>query len=171
MKLSTKIFPIVIFLFMIFLLMVGCTSTTKENKNVEIIDIKVTVQKQVLPTYAFRTSEPGFTTVKGEMVVRDPTVSVPDPNDAIFLVPLSTSEMVASIPPFQVGEVPQADVDETTGWFQFTDITPGTYVLMVLTIGNAQIPARPFAGSGLVVVKVKQEDIDKTIDLGKVAIP
>jgi hypothetical protein len=155
---------------MVFSFLIGCTPVSNEN-NAEIVEIQVTEEKRVTPTYNFRTSQPGFTTVKGEMIVRDPTVSVPDPNDAIFLVPISTTEMVSSIPFFKVGEVPQADVDEATGLFQFTNITPGTYALMVLTIGNAQIPARPYGESGLVIVKVSEEDLNKTIDLEKVAIP
>jgi hypothetical protein len=95
----------------------------------------------------------------------DPLLALPDANDAIFLVPLDSNEGVVTIPQFVVGEVPQADVDERTGDFRFTNIKPGRYVVVVLTTGGTQIPVH-FDGSGsLAIIKIEEPDIDTTIKL------
>ncbi len=125
----------------------------------------------VAPTrvpYVFKTSEPGTVTVHGELLAMDPH-NLPDPNDAIFLVPMPDGQ-VTTMPSFVVGEVPQADVDESTGEFMFTNIQPGHYAIMVLTLGNAQIPTRTEEGS-FVIIRVEEEDRDQTIELGYIRIP
>jgi hypothetical protein len=115
--------------------------------------------------YKFKTSDPGFATLEGLLLVMDPLLALPDANDAIFLVPLDSNEGVVTIPQFVVGEVPQADVDERTGDFRFTNIKPGRYVVVVLTTGGTQIPVH-FDGSGsLAIIKIEEPDIDTTIKL------
>jgi hypothetical protein len=115
--------------------------------------------------YKFKTSDPGFATIEGLLLVIDPMLALPDANDAIFLVPLNSEEGVVTIPEFVVGEVPQADVDERTGDFRFTNIKPGKYAVVVLTTGGSQIPVR-FDGSGsLAIFTIEESDIDTTVKL------
>lgn len=136
------------------------------------IDEVTVVSPQLGKTaYVFKTSEPGLTTVKGELLVPSPNTALPDPNDAIFLVAIDTNQSVSSIPDFEIGTVPQADVDETTGKFVFTNIDKGTYVVMVLTMGGSKIPAHPFGSSEIQFVIVDDENLGKTIDVEKISIP
>ena len=125
-----------------------------------------------LEPYVFRVSDPGFVTLKGYLLVFDPATTLPDPNDAIFLVPLSGGDDgVVTIPPFTVGEVPQADVDERTGDFVFTNIQPGRYAIVVLTMGQAQLSARFVDSGSFAILNVTEADIDHTIKLENIGIP
>ena len=125
-----------------------------------------------LESYEFKTSDQGYITLKGYLLVYDPSTTLPDPNDAIFLVPLSGGEdSVASIPSFNVGEVPQADVDERTGDFVFTNIQPGRYAIVVLTMGQAQMPACFIDSGSFAILNITEADIDKTIQLDYIGIP
>lgn len=114
--------------------------------------------------YVFRTSEPGTATLHGVMLVTDPMQSRPKEDDSIFLVPLA-GEDVMTIPAFEVGKVPQAEVNEVTGEFAFTNIAPGRYAVVVLTAGDAQIPARFFEQGSFAIVTVKDTDLGQTIEL------
>jgi len=79
---------------------------------------------------------------------------------------------VLAIPQFTEGEVPQADVNEPTGEFMFTDIKPGRYVVVIVTIGGAQIPARAMNESrNLVVVNVDETFLDKITEIGTMSLP
>ncbi len=120
--------------------------------------------------YVFRSSVPGTATIHGLLLVMDPDQSIPDPNDGLFLVPLPESEGVVMLPTFVVGEVPQADVNEVTGEFVFTDITPGRYVMMVLTIHQAQIPVRTADGS-FAIYTISEDDLDTVIEVQNLRIP
>jgi hypothetical protein len=115
--------------------------------------------------YHFKSSNPGFVTVEGLLLVIDPNLALPDANDAIFLVPLNSKEGIVTIPEFVIGEVPQADVDERTGDFRFTNIVPGRYAVVVLTTGGSQIPARFFESGSLAIFNIEESDIDTTIKL------
>ncbi|MBU0512075.1 MAG: hypothetical protein KKD28_00395 [Chloroflexi bacterium] len=118
--------------------------------------------------YVFKASELGTVTIHGELLAMDPN-NLPDPNDAIFLVSIP-DDQVTTIPSIVVGEVPQADVDERTFEFVFTNIEPGLYAVMVLTLGNAQIPTRTEDGS-FVIIRVEETDRDQTVELGYIRIP
>jgi hypothetical protein len=163
--------PIVPFFyfFLVGILISGCINTT--NRDITITSYETTSIPVISPTFEFPVSEPNFTTIIGELVVLNPTVALPSENDAIFLVPLIGLENVSSIPQFEVGEVPQAVVDESTGLFVFTNISPGTYIIMVETISAAQIPARKYDIEGLAIVNITDEDKNKTIDLGFLQFP
>lgn len=119
--------------------------------------------------YVFRESKPGTVTIHGDLLAMDPD-NLPAPDDAIFLVSIPEDVQVSSIPPIMFGETPQADVFESTGEFVFTDVEPGLYAIVVLTISNAQIPARMDDGS-FAIIRVENADRDKTIELGSVHIP
>jgi len=134
------------------------------------LDTQTSYQPPTLVPYVFRTSNAGTVTIHGTLFVLDPVLASPDPNDAIFLVPLPEGEGVTMMPSFQIGEVPQADVDERTGEFVFTDIEPGQYVVMVYTTANAKLPARNEAG-GFVIIKIEEENRDQTVEVEYLQIP
>jgi hypothetical protein len=125
---------------------------------------------KTMAPYEFKKSDKGFATVEGMLVVMDPTSIVPAPDDAIHLVPIE-GEGVTSIPQFKVGEVPQADVDERTGDFMFTNIKPGQYAVVTRTRGGAQIPTHFMETGSLAIFTVKDSDINQTVNLGKLRIP
>lgn len=120
---------------------------------------------------AFKTSHPGTIAVHGVLLVLDPLTVLPDSNDAIFLVPIPSGEGITTIPPFKVGEVPQAEVDEATGEFMFTDILPGQYAVVVLEKGGSQIPARVLDSNSLSILTLKESDRDQTVELGYLRFP
>lgn len=126
-----------------------------------------------LSPYAFTTtSEAGKITIHGNLIVLDFVLMAPGPNDAIFLVPIGGGEgTISTIPYFTMGEVPQAEVDERTGEFYFTNIEPGQYAVVVLTTGDAQIPVRKWEDSTLAIFRFAEEDRDQTIELGDLTLP
>lgn len=127
-------------------------------------------QEPTLEPYVFQESKAGTVTVHGLLFVADPDQGMPDSNDAIFLVPLPESEGVTMMPNFEIGSVPQADVDERTGEFVFTDIEPGQYIVMVYTIHNSKIPARTEAGS-FAIIRVEESDRDQIIEVNYLLVP
>lgn len=132
----------------------------------------VAPEEPTMVPYVFRTSKAGTTTIHGLLFVADYEQGMPnkDVDDAIFLVPLPEGEGVTMIPSFKIGEVPQADVDERSGEFVFTDIDPGIYIIMVYTNGNAQIPARTQDGN-FAIIKIQEEDRDQTIEVNHLLVP
>jgi len=159
------------------LMFTSCKPALKVTEETDKIDppVQVTMQSNPIPTmepYVFKTSEPGMVTIHGWLLVMDPTVMLPDPNDGIFLVPLSnTGEGISTIPSFDVGDVPQADVDERTGEFVFINVQPGQYGVVVLTMGDAQVPARVHKDGSLAIIQVKESDQDNTIELEYLQLP
>jgi hypothetical protein len=123
-----------------------------------------------LPTlepYAFKTSEPGTVTLHGLLAVMDPLVLMPASEDALYLVPLTSGESAPStIPPIEKGKTPQADVDERTGEFRFTNIQPGQYAVVIVTLGGSEVPARNFDTGNFAIITVTEADLNQTIDLG-----
>lgn len=157
-------------LFSIFLVLIlfGC-STQNTPRQIDTVAVR---PSQSQPTgYVFRTAQPGTATIKGELLVPSPDVALPDPNDAIFLVPIDTSQSVSNIPNFEVGTVPQADVDEATGEFVFTGIDKGTYAVVVLTMGGTQLPAHKYGSSDIQFITITDDNLDQTIEIGKISIP
>ena len=152
---------------------IGTTTPAMTPMDSNIVKKSTPVSKMTeLEPYVFRVSDPGFVTLNGYLLVFDPSTTLPDPNDAIFLVPLSGGDdSVIAIPPFTVGEVPQADVDERTGDFVFTNIQPGQYAIVVLTMGQAQVPARFIDSGSFAIINISETDIDHTIKLEYLGIP
>ena len=164
-------------LLLILFFLTACQQTkVSPTPNIGIIDIQVTNVPMSLPTtmepYIFRTSQPGTATLHGNLVVLDPTM-LPAQNDAIYLVPIDQDNPgVLTIPQFTEGEVPQADVDEHTGEFMFTDIQTGRYIVMVVTMGGAQIPVHTMDEShNLVVIKVDETFLDQITEIGTMSLP
>lgn len=120
------------------------------------------------PPYVFAESKPETVTIHGELLATDPD-NLPDPNDGIYLVPLPDGQ-VTMIPPIAAGEVPQADVDEATGEFVFTNVEPGLYAVVVRTVSNAEIPARTEEGT-FAILRIEEADRNQTIELGYIQVP
>lgn len=127
-----------------------------------------------LPTlepYVFKTSQPGTATLRGILAVLDPLVMMPAPDDAIYLVPLPDGDQGAvTVPPIEKGKTPQAEVDEHTGEFVFTNIQPGQYAVVVVTLSGSEIPARNYETNNLAIVTIIESDLGNTIDLGFLAL-
>lgn len=166
---------------LLLLILAGCqqSNSTTSEPEVAIADVQfvtpTTMQSQISPTltpYIFKTSEPGTVTIQSILVVVDPLLTIPDPDtpNPIFLVPLPDQE-ISTIPSFNVGEVPQAEVDDTTGLFVFQNIPPGKYVVMVIVRGGIQIPAHDYETGNLAVVTIEESDLGQTIKLDAVSIP
>ena len=115
-------------------------------------------------------SKNGLVTLQGTLLVTDPDNAMPAPDNAIYLVPLPADEMVISIPVIPTDKPIQASVDNRTGEFVFTNIQPGKYIVIVLTIYNGQIPAHTENGA-LAVVNVEESDRNKTIQLNYLKVP
>jgi uncharacterized protein (DUF2141 family) len=95
---------------------------------------------------------------------------IPASDDAIYLVPLPDAG-ISTIPHFEKGTVPQAEVDETTGEFMFTNIQPGSYAVVVVTKSVAQIPARFYPTGNYAIINVEASQVDTTIELDKLSLP
>jgi hypothetical protein len=121
--------------------------------------------------YSFRTSQAGTITVHGTLIVLDPMTILPAPNDAIYLVEIPADQPISGIPPFEPGTVPQADVDERTGEFVFTDIQPGQYAVVVETRGGAQFPTRYQETQTYAIFTLEESQIDTTVELGSLTLP
>jgi len=183
---------ILIYIFLLVIL-VGCQQSepTKEEKTIAPAEASSAIQDSdaypypepvtdptpyeapetpTMEPYIFRVSVDGTVTVHGVLAVMDPSQALPDPDDGIFLVPLPASDGVTMVPTFEIGTVPQADVDERTGEFVFTDIEPGQYIVMVYTLGNAKIPARNDDG-GFAILKISETDRDQTIEVNYLRVP
>ena len=139
------------------------------TRDVSAIDVQVAIASPTPKPYPFDTSEPGTATIHGMLLVLDPMSMVPAPDDAIYLVPLKDAEM--SIPQFVMGEVPQAEVDETIGEFMFTNIQAGSYAVVVVTKGGAQIPSRFYQTGNYAIFTVNPDQMDTVIELGQLSLP
>ena len=126
----------------------------------------------VYPTfepYPFKTSEPGTVTVHGTLVIYYPEFSRPI-EDGLFLVASQDGiNTFDGIPKIIVGETPQAEFDERTGEFYFTNINPGRYSLQVLTTGTAQVPVYNNDNTN-VILEITDDDIDTIIELDHVKL-
>jgi hypothetical protein len=121
--------------------------------------------------FPFKTSQPDLATVRGSIIVPDPLVLSPSPEDGVYLVPLAGEEQGPfTIPGIVKGETPQAEVDERTGDFVFTNIQPGRYAVVIVTVGGTEVPAVYFDSSNIVVVTITPSDMGKIIDLGHLSL-
>lgn len=135
----------------------------------------VTEQAGSYPTpepFPFPTSERGSISVHGTLLATNPFMMTPDPEDPVFLVPLSgDGESMASIPPFSIGEVPRATVDIRNGEFVFTNIQPGQYAIVVLLTTGSQVPAKYVEGGNLAIINLSESDLDQVVEVEPVGVP
>lgn len=159
---------IMIFLFGQFL--TGCQRFSNNKSDITVLKVDVATQpvnSSTMEPYVFKTSEPGKITLHGVLFVKDPMSVAPAPDDSIFFVPLADGGIgLSTIPAFEVGQVPQAEVDERTGEFVFTNIDPGTYAVVVITINGLQVPARIYSSGNLAIITVKEAERGKVIEIG-----
>jgi len=136
------------------------------------IDNNVIIQYSTptLKPYLFPTSKPNLATVIGKLIALDISM-LPGPDDSIFLVPINLTDEISSIPSFQIGEVPQAVVDERTGDFVFINIETGKYALVVMTQSGAQIPATFKEKSSYAIFDIKDNNLGGIYDLNEVTFP
>lgn len=157
-------------LIIIMLAIAACQgSAATPTRSVSASDVQIIIATPTEP-YVFKTSEPGMASAHGILLVLDPMTLVPAPGDSIYLVPIPDAGM-STIPQFEVGTVPQADVFETTGEFMFTNIPPGQHAVVIITKGGAQIPARYFETGSFAIFKVDASQADTVIELGKLSLP
>ena len=172
LKLVTTLFGIAF-----LVIAVGCQPAAAPTQIVENVVNQPPTEapaqnNETLAPYEFAESEPGFITLAGKLVVRDPTSMLPAPDDSIYLVPVGAEgQGVTGIPQFTPGEVPQADVDERTGEFVFINIEPGKYAVVVITMGGAQIPTRSMEDGNYAINTFTEEDIDQIVELGSLSLP
>lgn len=173
---SIPFFAIVI-ISLISLTIAGCQPAATST---EIIENVVNDPQPVEPAnndtgfepYEFAQSDPGYITLHGLLVVRDPTSMLPAPDDAVYLVPVGgEGQGVTGIPQFTPGEVPQADVDERTGEFVFVNIEPGKYAIVAITMGGAQIPTRSMDDGNYAIITFLEDEIDQVVELGSLSLP
>lgn len=175
---------IIIAVSVVLLVITGCVSGDEKSETSEAYPSSPSQGDSVTPAYVepypfayptfephpFKTSEPGTVTVHGTLMIYYPEFSRPI-DDGLFLVPLqdggSTTEGITEI---IIGETPQAEIDERTGEFYFTNIKPGLYALQVLTTGTAQVPVYNLNDDTNVILEIKNEDIDTFIELGYVKL-
>ena len=143
------------------ILLMGC-------QNSQIQDTRIPTSS--VEPYAFRTSKPGMVTLHGKLLVMDPDNAMPASNDAIYLVPLSADQQIIMVESIPFDEALQADVNERTGEFIFTDVQPGKYIVMIVTIYDGQMPVRTQDGK-FAVIDVKDSDRDQTIELNYLKVP
>jgi hypothetical protein len=168
-----RIFYIIFLIFFIN----GCTNLPigTSTEELQISEKQTTRAPQMPPTetaYIFKTSEPGLFTIKGELIVKEPFMMAPDPDDGLFLVPMDDPEgNITTVPKFEIGQVPQAEVDEVEGLFAFTDIDPGQYAVVVLTMNGSQIPAKFMESESLAILALEESQPEKIIELGYLFYP
>jgi hypothetical protein len=133
-------------------------------------DIQVSITGPTLEPYQFKTSDKGTAAVHGKILVLDPMSLVPAPDDAVYLVPLPDAS-ITTIPEFESGTVPQAEVDEASGEFMFTNLQPGQFAIVVVTKGGAQIPARFYQENNYAIFKIEESQLDTIIELGNLSLP
>lgn len=164
-------YSISIILILLVISLSGCSDATAEpSREVSITNIQIATVTPTQP-YSFRKSDPGYITIRGSLIVLDPMSIVPSPDDGIFLVPMPIDQPISSVPQFEVGQVPQADVDEVSGEFTFTNIEPGQYAVVVITAGGSQFPVRYSENGNYAIFTVDASQKDTTVDIGHLTLP
>jgi hypothetical protein len=158
-------------LLLLAILLVACTqNSTDATREVTINNVQVTSAPPT-QSYVFKTSDPGSITVRGTLVLLDPLTLAPAPEDSIYLVPMPADQTISAIPEFEVGTVPQAEVDETVGDFVFTNVQPGQYAVVVVTKSGTQIPVHYSGTSNYGIFTLDASQTDTTVDLGHLTLP
>lgn len=135
-------------------------------------NLSVTEDNNQKKPYIFATSELGFITLKGRLLVLDPRSIIPAADDSIFLVPIPKDATISTIPQFEnKSDVYQAEVDEHNGEFVFTNIEPGRYAVVVITISGTQFPVRKYDDGSLAIIDVLEEEVDTVFNIGDLTLP
>jgi hypothetical protein len=146
---------------LLVILLMGCQNSQIQETSIPTSSVE---------SYAFRTSIPDTATLHGKLLVMDPDNAMPASNDAIYLVPLSADQQVIMVESIPFDKALQADVDERTGEFVFTDVQPGKYIIMIVTIYDGQMLVRTLDGN-FAVIDVNDLDLGQTIELDSLKVP
>jgi hypothetical protein len=171
--LGKKISSVGTILILLAILSAGCRAGGS-TVSVPLPEVETATREQPFEPfspYAFATSEAGFSSLHGWLVVLDPLIALPE-EDGIVLVPIDgLNEADSMIPEFDVDEVKRAEVDERNGEFLFSNLQPGRYIIMILTLNGSRVPVHVLGGSELAIVHIEENQIDQTIELGELRVP
>lgn len=160
------------FLLVVIIFLSACSNpTTEATRSVTIDQVQVTVAAPGIEPYVFKTPQPGTITLHGMLYVLSPMSILPASDDAIYLVPVPTDQPISGVPQFTPGTVPQADVDERTGEFVFTNIQPGQYAVVTITTGGAQIPLRFMDTATYAIITLDASQIDTIVEVDDLSLP
>ena len=160
------------FLLVVIILLYACGNpTTETTRSVTINQVQVTVASPGTEPYVFETPQPGTITLHGMLYVLSPMSILPASDDAIYLVPVPIDQPISGVPEFTPGTVPQADVDERTGEFVFTNIQPGQYAVVTITSGGAQIPVRFMDTATYAILTLDASQIDTIVEVSDLTLP
>lgn len=118
------------------------------------------------PTY---TPRPGFAIIQGVLFLMNPSIIAPR-EDGLYLVHID-DEALMVVPAVDMETSLQADVDEVTGRFSFADVLPGLYALVAVTDDGQQFSIRKFQTGEVSIISVREEDLDRVVDLGMLRLP
>jgi hypothetical protein len=128
--------------------------------------VLVIVGCNVIPKSEPPTPRPGTGVVIGKLVSASQT-DFPYTAQDLYLgrmIPAAQPNAEPAVA-FTYGDDPGTTVRYPDGTFAFTDVVPGTYVLLIWTPGNSFVIEAPEGGLIKVVVEA-----DKTTDLGNVVL-
>ena len=112
--------------------------------------------------------------VQGTLLLFDPVNFAPE-EDGIYLVMVDSASVADEGVSFAVPVIDessiQAQVDETTGNFNFPEVPVGFYALVAQTDRGQQISIRDLATYTTTFVDVSPEDVGDVIDLGEQRLP
>lgn len=110
-------------------------------------------------------------TIYGQLMLLDPTVIAPQ-EDGLYLVPVDAdSDQMMVVPMVVEGEALQAQVDETTGNFVFTNVDVGHYILVAIIETGQERTVHRLGTNEAILPVVDEEDLGKAIDLGICSLP
>jgi hypothetical protein len=165
------LFSTIIIFLLISTFISGCDLSINETpREISVNNVQAGLSTPMQPQI-FGTSDPGYITVRGVLVVLDPMTMIPAHDDGVYLVPLPSDQSTTEIPQFDVGTVPQAEVDEVVGEFVFTNIEPGQYAVVVLTAGGSQIPVRYSDTGNYAIITFDSSQLNTTVDMGRLTLP
>jgi hypothetical protein len=117
----------------------------------------------------FPESEPGFATVRGQLILSDPLNAALEENDSVYLVPIPADQGLV-YPEFDEETAIRIVVDSRTGDFRFLNVPPGSYAMAAFTI-SGRMSVRTFENSETVLLLINEDDLDTVVDLGRLRVP
>jgi hypothetical protein len=108
--------------------------------------------------------------LRGMLTLMDPTTFAPE-EDGLYLVPIDEAAGGMAVPSLDPETAIQAEVDETDGSFQFSDVKIGLYGLVTVSDSGVQLSVRRLDSGQTVILSIEEDDIGKTVDLGRLRAP
>lgn len=167
---ADKVYILIIGIVFQFILTACQETIANPPRDVTVSDITINIPGPTLEPYIFKTPVPGTASIHGILLVLNPMSMIPAMEDAIYLVPIDDAG-ISTIPQFEPGTVPQAEVDERNGEFMITNVQPGQYAVVVITEGGSQIPARFYNVGDYAIFTIDDSQIDMVFELGSLSLP